>query len=315
VLRTDSRKRGSSAPHVVVVGNHKGGCGKSTVSMHLIVSLLKEKRRVASFDLDLTQQTLTRYIENRSEWARLHRVALEVPDHYPIAEASLTAPQPDATDATVFTSTLAALPAGYDFVVIDTPSGENHLSLLAHALADTLITPINDSFVDLDVIGTMAPSSDFKPRRSRYSEMVAMAGERRSLVSSRPTDWVVVRNRLPRLMSRNQRQVAEMLEVMAPELGFRSARGLSDRVIYREFFPVGLTAFDPLDEKRLGLRANLAHVMARSEVRDLMQDLGLLPSEEKLDFESRVNLIVNDLRLPPVTLLGPPTQAKSPAAT
>ena len=157
--------------------------------------------------------------------------------------------------------------------------------------------------------------SDFKPRRSRYSEMVAAAGERRSLVSSRPTDWVVVRNRLPRLMSRNQRQVAEMLEVMAPELGFRTVRGLSDRVIYREFFPVGLTAFDPLDEKRLGLRANLAHVMARSEVRDLVQDIGLLPSDEKLDFESRVNLIVSDLRLPPVTLLGPRAEAKSPAAT
>jgi chromosome partitioning protein len=312
-LRTNSRKRSGGAPHVVVVGNHKGGCGKSTVSMHLIVSLLKEKRRVASFDLDLTQQTLTRYIENRSEWARLHHVALEVPDHYPLAEASVTAPHPDATDAAVFTSTLAALPTGYDFVVIDTPSGENHLSLLAHALADTLITPINDSFVDLDVIGTMAPSSDFKPRRSRYSEMVAAAGERRGMVSSRPTDWVVVRNRLPRLMSRNQRQVAEMLEVMAPELGFRTVRGLSDRVIYREFFPVGLTAFDPLDEKRLGLRANLAHVMARSEVRELTQDLGLLPSDEKLDFESRVNLIVNELRLPPVTLL--PTEAKSPAAT
>jgi chromosome partitioning protein len=240
-------------------------------------------------------------------------VPLDVPDHYTVAEPSVTAPHPDATEASVFTSTLAALPAGYDFVVIDTPSGENHLSLLAHALADTLITPINDSFVDLDVIGTMAPSSDFKPRRSRYSEMVANAGERRSLVSSNPTDWVVVRNRLPRLMSRNQRQVAEMLEVMAPELGFRTARGLSDRVIYREFFPVGLTAFDPLDENRLGLKANLAHVMARSEVRELMQDIGVLPSDEKLDFESRVNLIVSELRLPPVTLLGPPLQTKSPA--
>jgi chromosome partitioning protein len=310
-LRTQSRKRGGTAPHVVVVGNHKGGCGKSTVSMHLIVSLLKDKRRVVSFDLDLTQQTLTRYVENRGEWARLHGVALELPDHYTVGEPSVTAPHPDATDATVFTSTLAALPPDYDFVVIDTPSGENHLSLLAHALADTLITPINDSFVDLDVIGTMAPSSEFKPRRSRYSEMVAAAGERRSLVSSRPTDWVVMRNRLPRLMSRNQRQVAEMLQVMAPELGFRTARGLSDRVIYREFFPVGLTAFDPLDEARLGLKANLAHVMARSEVRELMQDLGLSPSEEKLDFESRVNQIVNDLRLPPVTLLAPPAEVKS----
>src|SRR5262249_36824448 len=314
-MRTTSRNRSGGAPHVVVIGNHKGGCGKSTVSMHLIVSLLKEKRRVASFDLDLTQQTLTRYIENREEWSRLHKVTLEVPDHYLLAETSVTAPHPDATDSSVFTSTLAALPPGYDFVVIDTPSGENHLSLLAHALADTLITPINDSFVDLDVIGTMAPSSDFKPRRSRYSEMVAMASERRSLVSRRPTDWVVVRNRLPRLMSRNQRQVAQMLEVMAPELGFRTARGLSDRVIYREFFPVGLTAFDPLDENRLGLKGNSAHVMARSEVRDLMQDLGLLPSEEKLDFESRVNLIVNELRLPPVTFLDKPAGQKASATT
>lgn len=313
-MRSNSRKGGT---HVVTIGNHKGGCGKSTVAMHIIVSLLKDKdkRRVASFDLDLTQQTLTRYIENRSEWARLHGVPLEVPDHYTVAEPSLTAPHPDATEAALFTSTLAALPADYDFVVIDTPSGENHLSLLAHALADTLITPINDSFVDLDVIGTMAPSSEFKPRRSRYSEMVAAAGERRRLVSSRPTDWVVVRNRLPRLMSRNQRQVTEMLEMMAPELGFRTACGLSDRVIFREFFPVGLTAFDPLDENRLGLRANLAHVMARAEVRDLMKDIGLLPSDEKLDFESRVNLIVSELRLPPVTLLGQVPEVKSPATT
>ena len=163
-MRSSSRRKSGAGPHVVTIGNHKGGCGKSTVAMHLIVSLLKDKRRVASFDLDLTQQTLTRYIENRSEWARLHDVPLEVPDHYTVAEPSVTAPHPDATEAAVFTSTLAALPAGYDFVVIDTPSGENHLSLLAHALADTLITPINDSFVDLDVIGTMAPSSDFKPR-------------------------------------------------------------------------------------------------------------------------------------------------------
>jgi chromosome partitioning protein len=295
----------------VVVGNHKGGCGKSTITMHLIVSLLKEKRHIASFDLDLTQQTLTRYIENRTEWGRLYRVPLEVPDHCAIVEASVAAPHPDATDATVFVSTLAALPAGYDFVIIDTPSGESYLSLLAHALADTLITPINDSFVDLDVIGTMAPSSDFKPRRSRYAELVAAANERRSVVSGKPTDWVVVRNRLPRLMSRNQRQVADMLEMMAPELGFRTVRGLSDREIYREFFPVGLTAFDPLDEARLGLRLSMAHIMARAEVRKLMQDIGLLPSAEPLDLESRVNLIVSELRLPRATLL----DDKSPATS
>jgi len=312
-VRKNSPSKAGSGPHVVVIGNHKGGCGKSTVAMHLVVSLLKEARRVASFDLDLTQQTLTRYIENRQEWSRLHDVALELPDHYTVAEPSVAAPHPDATDAAAFTSALAALPDGYDFVVIDTPSGENHLSMLAHALADTLITPLNDSFVDLDVIGTMAPSSDFKPRRSRYAEMVALASERRSLVSSRPTDWVVVRNRLPRLMSRNQRQVQEMLETMAPELGFRTAHGLSDRVIYREFFPVGLTAFDPLDEARLGLRTNMAHVMARTEVRDLVQEIGLLPSSDPIDLESRVNLIVSELRLPRASLLDKPAAEKSPA--
>lgn len=290
-----------SGPHVVVVGNHKGGCGKSTVAMHLIVALLKEGRRVASFDLDVTQLTLTRYIENRHEWGRLHDTQLELPDHHAVPEASVA--DPDATDATSFTSALSALDKSYDFVVIDTPSGHHHLSLLAHALADTLVTPINDSFVDLDVIGTMGPSSDFKPRRSRYAEMVAIAGEGRKWISSEPTDWVVIRNRLPRLMSRNQRQVAEMLEVMAPELGFRTVRGLSDRVIFREFFPVGLTAFDPLDEALLGLKANMSHLMARTEVRELVEDIGLLPSTSDLDLESRVKLIVSELRLPRALLL------------
>ena len=230
-----------------------------------------------------------------------------------IADSSVAGPHPDATDVAAFTSALATLGDKYDFVVVDTPSGENHLSLLAHALADTLITPINDSFVDLDVIGTMAPSSDFQPRRSRYAEMVAPASERRSWFSNRPTDWVVVRNRLPRLISRNQKQVAEMLELMAPELGFRTVRSLSDRVIFREFFPVGLTAFDPLDEAKLGLRSSMAHVMARSEVRELVGDIGLLPSAEKLDLESRVKLIVDEMKLPRATLLGASEETPAPA--
>jgi len=283
--------------------------------MHLIVSLLKENKRVASFDLDLTQQTLTRYIENRREWARLHGVPLELPDHFVIVESSVAAAHPDDTDATRFTSMLVALPVGHDFIVIDTPSGENQLSLLAHALADTLITPINDSFVDLDVIGTMAPSKDFKPRRSRYTEMVANANERRRVVSDLPTDWVVVRNRLSRLWSRNQRQVAEMLEMMAPELGFRTVDGLSDRAIFREFFPVGLTAFDPLDRARLDPETNIAHVVARAEVCGLAEEIGLLPCSEPFDLESRVNSIVGELRLPRGTPFAVKMAEKSSAAS
>src|SRR5271167_3462563 len=75
-----------SAPHVVVVGNQKGGSGKSTLAMHIIIALLNEGKRVASFDLDLNQQTLTRYIENRRDWAQEKHLALELPDHCSMAD-------------------------------------------------------------------------------------------------------------------------------------------------------------------------------------------------------------------------------------
>jgi chromosome partitioning protein len=33
------------APHLIVVGNEKGGSGKTTIAMHVAVALLKEGRR------------------------------------------------------------------------------------------------------------------------------------------------------------------------------------------------------------------------------------------------------------------------------
>src|SRR5215468_11434500 len=75
-----------SRPHVIVIGNQKGGSGKSTFAMHIIVALLKAGKRVASFDLDLNQLTLTRYLGNRHEWDRKHEQKLELPDHYPVRE-------------------------------------------------------------------------------------------------------------------------------------------------------------------------------------------------------------------------------------
>src|ERR1700687_4643647 len=78
-------------PRIVVVGNHKGGTGKSTVAMHLVVALLDSGRSVATFDLDLEQQTLTRYIENRTEWARQNGMPLGLPRHVPIVAADWSA--------------------------------------------------------------------------------------------------------------------------------------------------------------------------------------------------------------------------------
>src|SRR5215470_16641280 len=175
-----------SSPHVVVIGNQKGGSGKSTFAMHIIVALLKAGKRVASFDLDLNQQTLTRYLGNRHEWDRKHEQKLELPDHYPVTE------EVHGTALRRFISRLKKIGRAHkdDFIVIDTPGGVQHLSLIAHGMADTLITPINDSLVDLDVLVAME-QSEREPQPSVYAKMIWRALEARRKVNGRTTDWIV----------------------------------------------------------------------------------------------------------------------------
>jgi chromosome partitioning protein len=273
--------RAHAAPHVVVVGNHKGGSGKSTVAMHIIVALLKAGKRVASFDLDLTQRTLTHYIDNRREWAKQNELALELPHHCPVVEDHDDGTErDDAADLRRFASHLAALERdhGHDFIVIDTPGGVQHLSLIAHGMADTLVTPINDSLVDLDVIVAVRPGKDGEPQASRYAKTVARALRGRKSICSRATDWIVVRNRLAALASRNQRQVADLLESVGTKIGFRTARGLSERLVFREFFSTGLTALDPIARPARGIKPSASHLVARLEIRDLVEQIGLLAS-------------------------------------
>jgi chromosome partitioning protein len=269
-------------PHIVVVGNHKGGSGKSTVAMHVIVALLKAGKRIASFDLDLTQQTLTHYIENRWAWGRQNDLPLELPDHHAIAtDSPERAERDESSDLAWFMAELAKIEGDgtCDFIVIDTPGGTNHLSLVAHAMADTLVTPINDSLVDLDVIVIVGPARNEEPQPSRYAQTVARALEGRRGVSGRPTDWIVVRNRMATLASHNQRQVSEMIESVRGRLGFRTARGLSERMVFRELFAVGLTAFDRIEKSVLGVKPSPTNLVARLEVRDLVEQIGLLPKQ------------------------------------
>jgi len=268
---------GPPGPHVVVVGNHKGGSGKSTVAMHVIVALLRAGMRVAVFDLDLQQQSLTHYIQNRREWARRKGVPLELPT---LVVSNEDASYSNRETLTLFTNAFASVERDHDFIVIDTPSGEHRLSLLAHGMADTLVTPINDSFVDLDVIASISPSTDAAPKLSRYGRNVGAAIEGRRRVFGRSTDWVVLRNRLAPKPSRNQWQIAEVLSDLAPRIGFRTAPGLSERVVYREYFPYGLTAFDAAC---LGANPGMAHMLARVEVDTLIEELGLLLPVDDLD--------------------------------
>ena len=302
------------SPHVVVIGNQKGGSGKSTFAMHIIVALLKAGKRVACFDLDLNQQTLTRYLANRREWDRKHDWKLAVPDHYPVKERDAygtaqnlkqfiaqfkkygrlhkddftdSAGLSHSADLRQFISQLREIGRGdkYDFIVIDTPSGVQHLSLIAHGMADTLITPINDSFFDLDVLVAME-SSDVEPQLSAYANMVWRALEARSGVSGRATDWIIVRNRLEPVETNNHRQITLVLDVVQRKLGFRIARGLLERPAYREFFAAGLTVFDFAEGSESSADSRQSNSLARLEVEDLIRQIGLVDDHREIQSEA-----------------------------
>ncbi len=256
--------------HVLVIGNEKGGSGKSTTAMHIVVSLLGDGAKVATIDLDARQGTFTRYIENRAAYARRKGIDLPMPVHAAV-HASGDAPDEKAR----FELTLEPAVTTADFVVIDTPGSDTHLSRLAHTWADTLLTPLNDSFIDLDLLARIDPETLKIVRPSVYAEAVWKQRQVRAVQGARPVDWIVMRNRLSSLAARNKRDMGTVIEALAKRIGFRTARGLSERVIYRELFLNGLTL---LDLKRgAGPSMTMSHVAARQEVRDLVAALNLPP--------------------------------------
>jgi chromosome partitioning protein len=279
-MLVQSIQESPQSAHVVVLGNEKGGSGKSTTALHIAVALLKAGQRVATIDLDSRQQSFTHYIENRRAWAERARVKLEQPTHYCVARAegnSLEANE--AQEFASFSTAISAIEHTHDVVVVDTPGSDTYLMRLAHSMADTLVTPLNDSFLDFDVLATLDPMNFAVTGESHYAEMVREARRQRRLVDGRLTDWIVVRNRLAALGSRNKRLVGEGINELSKRMGFRSVDGFAERVVYREFFPRGLTALDDLDEATLGTRPNMSHVTAREEVIALLNLLRLPMSE------------------------------------
>jgi chromosome partitioning protein len=275
-----SARRTVSA-HVIVVGNEKGGTGKSTLAMHLSVALMSFGQRVATIDLDSRQKTFTHYVENRHGWAKRCGGRLKVPTHFCVSSGSTRKlDENEAIEFTRFADALASIDRAYDFLVIDTPGTDNHLTRLAHSMADTLVTPINDSFVDFDVLGRVDPATFTVTGESHYARMVREARLQRRLVDGARMDWVVMRNRLSLIDSGNKERISKGLVEMATRIGFRLAEGLAERVVYREFFPRGLTALDDLDDKTLGLSPSPSHVAARQEVSSLMEMIRL-PLDER----------------------------------
>jgi chromosome partitioning protein len=273
-------EKSPQSAHVVVLGNEKGGSGKSTTALHIAVALLKAGQRVATIDLDSRQQSFTHYIENRRAWAERAHIKLELPAHFCVQRSDTNSLETnEANEFASFSKAIAAIEHTHDVVIIDTPGNDTYLMRLAHSMADTLVTPLNDSFVDFDVLATLDPTDFTVTGESHYASMVREARCQRRLVDGRLTDWIVVRNRLSTLGSRNKKLVGEGIVDLGKRMGFRTVDGFAERVVYREFFPRGLTAFDDLDEQTLGTRPNMSHLTAREEVIALLNALHLPMSE------------------------------------
>jgi chromosome partitioning protein len=263
------------AAHRIVFANEKGGTGKSTTAVHIAVALAYRGARVVAIDLDSRQRTLARYLENRADTASRRQIDL------PTAKCETFEGDVEGLEALV-----AEFGAGADYVIFDTPGRDDPLARHAATEADTLVTPMNDSFVDFDLIGQVEGETFKVKRLSFYAELIWEARIKRSRATieqhRREMDWVVVRNRTGHIEARNMARIEQALTELSKRVGFRIAQGLSERVIYRELFPSGLTL---LDKGHLG-ELGTSHLVARQELRSLVQSLGLpefTPTQPKLE--------------------------------
>jgi chromosome partitioning protein len=248
-------------PHFIIFANEKGGTGKSTTAVHTGVALAASGHRVAALDLDSRQRTMTRYLENRD--ATIRRFDKDLPQaRFEVLEDS----SEQSLDAAV-----DRLSQDSDVIVVDTPGRDDPVARAAILKADTLVTPMNDSFVDLDLIGQVHPENYKITKPSFYAELIWNSRTQRAKATGRSVDWVVLRNRLQHVDSHNLRRVGAALDELARRVGFRVIPGLGERVIYRELFPKGLTL---LDLGQIG-DVGLAHIAARQELREMIAGLGI----------------------------------------
>ncbi len=260
--------------HIIVVGNEKGGAGKSTVTMHIATALARMGHKVGALDLDLRQKTFARYVENRRAFCAAEGHELPSPEYRDLPEidkASLD-PGENVYDHRL-SAAVAELEGASDFILIDCPGSHTRLSQVAHSLADTLVTPLNDSFVDFDLLARIESDGKTIKGPSVYSEMVWGARQLRAEAGLPPIDWVVLRNRLGAQAMVNKRKMEAAIERLSRRIGFRVAPGFNERVIFRELFPRGLTLLDLRD---IGVsQLNISNVAARQELRELVKALAL----------------------------------------
>ncbi len=271
-IDTPSSEGAAKQAYIIVLGNEKGGCGKTTTAMHLMVGLLRLGFSVGSIDIDSRQRSLSRYLENRRQTMLKEGITLPQPQHIVVQRSPFNIVQEaEADEHERFVKALSRVRASNDFIIIDSPGSDTYLSRLAHAYADTLITPINDSFVDLDVLATVDGQTMKIIKPSIYSEMIWEQKLSRAKRDGGSIEWIVMRNRLSNIDAKNKRFMTQVTTDLSRRIGFRMAPGFSERVIFREMFLQGLTVLDIMEISKSSV--SMSHIAARQEVRDLLKTL------------------------------------------
>lgn len=254
--------------HIITVSNEKGGTGKSTISMHLAVLLMQEGFKTAVVDMDGRQGTLSRYIQNRCSFARHNGLNLIVPQLITVSPREKS--DEYANHISEIELALNEIARTYDAVIIDTPGSKNYLFEEAHRLADTLITPLGDSLIDLNVLSEIDESMPDKQHAGHYAQFVWEIKKYRAQHGKPALNWIVAGNKISSLNSRNKTRFFEHLNRIAKIYGFRVAGGMKERVIYKELFLQGLTVLD-LNTQALKGRLTMSHLAAKQEIKNLAE--------------------------------------------
>lgn len=235
---------------IIVFGNIKGGNGKSTLAVHTAVDLMYRGFPVISIDCDGGQGTLSRYWENRTTFKTLvqskYPGGIKGQRHIPLPLQTLRfSPK---TDTPLHIQ--GALDGIYSenpqaWIIMDTAGYDSDISRYAHGLADILITPMNDSAIDLDLLVNVNDTQKIgKLPLSHYALLVWEQRMRKASQHGGSLDWMIVRNRMHTLSSRNQQNLTAILTSLSSRIGFHLAPTVAERVIFRELFAYGLTILD-----------------------------------------------------------------------
>ncbi len=268
VIVADVMGRPRPTARVIVVANEKGGVGKSTIAFHLCVALADAGLKVAAIDLDRRQQTLSSALKSRDATAARLQIALPRPRHNVLQIQS----------GAILCQEVNRVGFETDVVVIDAAGHDSAIARRAIAIADTLVTPVNSSFVDLDLLGKFHPVSLELMAQGCFAIAVEEIRQARMRKGLPGLDWVVVQNRTRRGTSQNQNRVETALQSLSRQFGFRLCQGLAERVAYRELFLLGLTH---LDMRRIP-ELHRTKLVAQREILALLADLAVLPANTRI---------------------------------